>query len=186
MKNVLVLEGSSRSGGNTERLTNEVLRDVERTTIYLREKTILPIVDKRHDEEGFSIVNDDHDAIMEEVFKHDILIFSTPIYWYSMSGLMKTFIDRWSQTLRDPRFQMKAEMKKKEAFVVACGGDNPRMKGLPLIQQFQYAFDFIGLPFSDYVIGQGSKPGEIMNDPYALHVAKALNEMIKRKIHLNG
>ncbi|WAA13191.1 flavodoxin family protein [Fervidibacillus halotolerans] len=182
MKTVLVLEGSSRPGGNTERLTNEMLEGIDRKTIYLREKTIVPIVDKRHDKEGFSKVDDDHDAIMKEVFKHDILIFSTPIYWYGMTGIMKNFIDRWSQTLRDSQFQMKKEMENKEAFVVLCGGDHPRIKGLPLIQQFQYAFDFIGLSFSDYVIGQGNKPGDVRNDRYAIHVAKALNLILKSKI----
>lgn len=94
MKKVLVLEGSSRPNGNTEALTNVLMNGIERTTIFLREKNILPIVDKRHDEDGFSIVNDDHDALMKAVFSHDILVFSTPIYWYSMSGIMKNFVDR--------------------------------------------------------------------------------------------
>lgn len=183
MKKVLVLEGSSRPNGNTEALTNVLMNGIERTTIFLREKNILPIVDKRHDEDGFSIVNDDHDALMKAVFSHDILVFSTPIYWYSMSGIMKNFVDRWSQTARDERFQMKEEMKRKGAYVVICGGDQPRIKGLPLIQQFQHTFHFVGISFQDYIIGHAGKPGEIWNDTYALSAAQALNDVIKEKIH---
>ncbi|MBO8155702.1 MAG: flavodoxin family protein [Bacillaceae bacterium] len=179
---MLVLEGSSRPNGNTEALTNEVVKGIERTTIYLREKKVLPIIDKRHDPEGFSVVNDDHDEIMRKVLNHDILVFSTPIYWYSMSGVMKNFVDRWSQTVRDERFNLKEEMKKKEAYVVICGGDQPRIKGLPLIQQFKHIFDFVGMPFQNYVIGHAGKPGEIQNDAYALSVARVLNAEIKDKI----
>ncbi|WP_400246653.1 flavodoxin family protein [Niallia sp. JL1B1071] len=68
----------------------------------------------RHTLEGFQTRTDDYNAIIDLVLAHDILIFSTPIYWFSMSGLMKNFIDRWSHFLRDvnyPDFQEKMAAK---------------------------------------------------------------------------
>jgi multimeric flavodoxin WrbA len=38
---------------------------------------------------------------MKEIIeKYDTLIFATPIYWYSMSGIMKVFFDRFSDLIR--------------------------------------------------------------------------------------
>lgn len=39
--------------------------------------------------------------ILNKVLKSDIIIFSTPLYWYSMSASLKLFIDRWTESLRD-------------------------------------------------------------------------------------
>jgi multimeric flavodoxin WrbA len=92
-----------------------------------------------------------------------------------MSGTMKNFIDRWSQTLRDPKFpDFKTNMSSKQAYVIAVGGDDPYLKGLPLIQQFQYIFDFMGISFKGYVLGKGNKPGDIYQDKQAIFAAEQL------------
>ncbi|WMT20777.1 flavodoxin family protein [Parageobacillus toebii] len=175
MAKILVLNGSSRENGNTEQLTDVILEGVSSTRINIRDFLIQPIVDKRHDPEGFTTVADDYDQIIELVHQHDVLIFATPIYWYGMSGHMKQFIDRWSQSLRDTRFSFKEEMKKKKAFVIICGGDNPCIKGLPLIQQFQYIFQFMGIEYIGYVIGEGNAPGDVLRDERAIGQAKYWN-----------
>ncbi len=179
MKKILVLHGSSREGGNTEQLTNLALEGIPHTSMYLREKHIKAIEDKRHAPEGFQPVDDDYDDIIHAVLEHDILIFSTPLYWYGMSGHMKDFVDRWSQSLRDKRFHFKEIMSKKQAHVIITGGDQPRIKGLPLIQQFQYIFSFMNMEFAGYIIGQGNQPGDIMNDRRAVEEARVFNERLK-------
>jgi multimeric flavodoxin WrbA len=179
MAKILVLNGSSRENGNTEQLTDLILEGVSCTCINIRDFLIQPIVDKRHDPEGFTTVADDYDQIIELVRQHDVLIFATPIYWYGMSGHMKQFIDRWSQSLRDTRFSFKEEMKKKKAFVIICGGDNPYIKGLPLIQQFQYIFQFMGIEYMGYVIGEGNAPGDVLRDERAIGQAKYWNTFFR-------
>jgi multimeric flavodoxin WrbA len=172
---IAVIYGGTRPNGNTEILTEYAIQGLEVEKIYLRNYDIQPIVDQRHTEEGFQEVNDDYNSIIERILKHDILIFSTPIYWYSMSGTMKNFIDRWSQTLRDPKFpDFKTKMSAKQAYVIAVGGDNPYLKGLPLIQQFQYIFDFMGITFKGYVLGKGNKPGDIYQDKQAIFAAEQM------------
>ena len=37
-------------------------------------------------------------------------------------------------------------------YVVIVGGDNPKLKALPLISQFQYIFEFVGSSFEGYII----------------------------------
>lgn len=177
--NILVLHGSSREGGNTEQLTNIALEGIPHTSIHLREKNILPIHDQRHVEGGFTAVADDYDEVTEAVLAHDFLIFSTPIYWYGMSGYMKNYVDRWSQSLRDKRYAFKESLGRKQAYVITTGGDQPRIKGLPLIQQFQYVFSFVGMPYAGYIIGEGNQPGDVLADMQAVASAKQLNAWLK-------
>lgn len=180
---IVAFIGSARANGNTEYLTDVLLEGLEYRKVYLKDLTVKPIVDMRHTEEGFSIVDDDHDSILEAILDSDILIFSTPIYWYSTSGLMKNLIDRFSQGIRDQRYpKLKEHLQKTENYVVAVGGDNPRIKGLPLIQQFKYTFDFLKMNFTGYVIGKASKPQEILQDTVALSQARLMNQQIKQLI----
>lgn len=39
-------------------------------------------------------LNDDFRIVVDKVLKRDIIVFLTPVYWYSMSGRMKNLIDR--------------------------------------------------------------------------------------------
>jgi len=40
--------------------------------------------------------------LIEDILQHDNIVFATPLYWYSMSGLMKTFLDRFTDLLVNP------------------------------------------------------------------------------------
>jgi multimeric flavodoxin WrbA len=179
MTNILLINGSSRENGNTEQLADVMLQGISCTRVNIRNFFIQPIVDQRHVPGGFTAVADDYDQIIEMVRQHDVLIFATPIYWYGMSGHMKQFIDRWSQSLRDTRFSFKAEMEKKKGFVVICGGDDPYIKGLPLIQQFQYIFQFMGLEYIGYLIGKGNAPGDVLHDEREISQAKYWNQFFQ-------
>ncbi|WP_334074878.1 flavodoxin family protein [Paenibacillus sp. A14] len=176
---ILLLQGSTRENGNTEQLVRLVLEGIPYREIALREKRIMPIRDQRHEEGGFDAVDDDYDEVILEVLQHETLVFATPVYWYGVSGVMKNFIDRWSQSLRDPRFDFKQAMSQKKAYVIVTGGDNPRIKAMPLIQQLKYTFDFMGMPLEGYLIGKASKPGEILQDTRAVCEAGWLNASLQ-------
>ncbi|MCO4852834.1 flavodoxin family protein [Bacillus vallismortis] len=179
---IAVINGGTRPGGNTDILVEKIIQGFDAEHIYLRQYHILPIEDLRHAEGGFGPVQDDYDSIIERTLPCDILIFATPIYWFGMSGTLKLFIDRWSQTLRDPRFpDFQQQMSMKKAYVAAVGGDNPKIKGLPLIQQFEHIFAFMGMPFKGYILGEGNRPGDLLQDHQALSAASRLlkrNDMI--------
>ena len=180
MPTIVVIDGGSRPDGNTIILTNHVTEGLTVTTIPLRDYIVYPIIDMRHTIEGFQKQEDDYNAIINQILVADILLFSTPIYWYSMSGLMKNFVDRWSQSLRDADYpEFKSKMARKRAYVLAVGGDDPHVKGLAMIQQFQHIFDFMGITFGGYILGVGNKPGDILEDKKALFAAAQIkNELI--------
>ncbi|WP_368652502.1 flavodoxin family protein [Ornithinibacillus sp. 4-3] len=178
---IAVIYGGNRPNGNTESLTKLATLHLEVEEIYLSEYHIEPIIDKRHDPEGFSDIDDDYNTVIDKVLAHDILIFSTPIYWYTMTGIMKNFIDRWSHMMRDEnRPTFKEEIAKKHTYVIAVGGDSPYIKGLPMIQQFKHIFDFMGMTFEDYIIGEANAPGEITQDVRALVAAEQLRKKLEQ------
>jgi len=179
--NVLIIYGSSREEGNTEWLTEKVAEGLTCTRVYLRNTNIRPIVDQRHAPGGFTPVDDDHDQIMQQMLAHDAVIFATPLYWYGMSGPMKDFIDRWSQSLRDERLGFKEQIRGRNAYVVVTGGPDARLKGLPLIQQFGHIFDFVGMKFVAYIIANGGKPGQVQEDERAMLEAGWLNRFLHRQ-----
>jgi multimeric flavodoxin WrbA len=176
---IAVIYGGTRANGNTEILAERAIQGVTVDKIYLRDYRIQPIEDLRHTSQGFQEIGDDYSAIIDRVLENGTLLFVTPIYWYGMSGLMKNFIDRWSQTLRDSkRPHFKESMAAKTAYVITAGGDEPLLKGLPLIQQFQHIFDYFGTTFAGYIIGKGNRPGDIADDREALLLADQLRSKL--------
>lgn len=181
---IVTFIGSSRSGGNSELLTDFVMKDIAHKKFYIKDLCIEPIDDLRHTVNGFQEVKDDYDKVIEELQNSDIAVFATPIYWYSMSGIMKNMIDRLSQAIRDDRYpNLKERLKRIRTIVIVVGGDKPRIKALPLIQQFQYTFEFLDMSFWSYIIGEANKPGEIMKDTVALSHASLLNQKLKSMLY---
>ncbi|GGA53437.1 putative NAD(P)H-dependent FMN-containing oxidoreductase YwqN [Kroppenstedtia guangzhouensis] len=176
---ILALYCSTRRKGNSDLLADIVVEGLDCTKIHLIDHHIEPIRDFRHDPEGFKPVHDDHSKLVREMLKHEILLFATPIYWYGMPGILKNFIDRWSTYYSDMIF--KDRMSEKEAIVVVTGGDDPQIKGFPLIQQFYWIFEFMGIEFTNYIIGNGNNPGDILRDLNALSKAEQLNHKLRMR-----
>lgn len=79
--------------------------------------------------------------------------------------------------MRDCKYpDFKNSMSTKKAYVIAVGGDDPQVKGLPLIQQFHYIFDFIGMSYQGYILGKGNKPDEVTEDEAAVYKAQLWNK----------
>ncbi|MGO4697548.1 flavodoxin family protein [Paenibacillus sp. 2TAB26] len=175
---IAVIYGSSRKNGNSDQLANLLVEGFEADKIHLSDYNIEPIVDYRHSEKE-PYPNDDYHHLIERVKAQDVLVFATPIYWYGASGLTKTFIDRWSQSLRENKTEFLSSFASKTAWIIGIGDDEPHLKGIPLVQQFQYIFDYTGTNFAGYILGRGNKPGDILQDTIAL----ATVEEIRKKWH---
>ncbi|PTX51471.1 multimeric flavodoxin WrbA [Melghirimyces profundicolus] len=176
---ILALYGSTRRQGNSELLADVVLEGLDCTKIYLNDYHIEPFRDHRHDPEGFQPIQDDHADLVRQMLLHDLILFATPMYWYGMPGNLKNFIDRWSTYYADMTF--KDRMSEKETMVVITGGDEPHVKAFPMIQQFYWIFEFMGMDFIDYIIGIANNPGDILRDSTAMSKAKQINHQLKRR-----
>ena len=99
-KNVLIISSSPRKGGNSETLAASFAKGAEEAghkveTIYLREKkygfckgclACLTL--------GHCVIDDDAVEIAARMHDADVLVFATPVYYYSVSGQLKTMLDR--------------------------------------------------------------------------------------------
>lgn len=102
MKKVLIISASPRKGGNSDTLCDEFLRgakdaghDVEK--IFLRDKKINYCTGcGLCNTNGYSACSQKDDApeILEKMVNADVIVLATPVYFYTMDGQMKTFIDR--------------------------------------------------------------------------------------------
>lgn len=99
-KKVVVISTSLRGGSNSEMLAKSFAKGAEEagnavTFISLKNKKIgFCIGCLSCQEKGSCIIKDDAIAIEQEVLNADVVAFSTPIYYYEMSGQMKTLLDR--------------------------------------------------------------------------------------------
>ena len=74
---------------------------------------------------GRCVIHDDADAIVQEKILHaDVLVFATPIYYYEMSGQMKTLIDR-----ANPLFTADYAYRKVYLLATAAEDDTHAMDG---------------------------------------------------------
>ena len=100
MKKVLIISSSLRNGSNSEQLAvsfadgaKSAGNEVE--VISLRDKEIsfcTGCLACQKTQRCF--MHDDADAIREKMLYADVLVFATPIYYYEMSGILKTLLDR--------------------------------------------------------------------------------------------
>ena len=129
MKKVLILSTSPRKNGNSARLAQEFEKGAtsasnECEIIYLCEKNINYCKGcfgcfKNHK----CIINDDMNDILDKMKKSDVIVFATPVYYYEMSGQMKTFIDR-----TNPLFQANYSFTDIYLLMSAADGDERPMK----------------------------------------------------------
>lgn len=182
---LLTIYGSSRRNGNTESLTKLVLEQLDQNLyneMFLLDYHIEPIVDERHTDMGFQHVSDDYEMLARELMNHNAVLFVTPLYWYGMSGNLKNFLDRWTQSLRSKEYDFKEAMKGKKVYLVIVGGHAAPFTALPLVQQFQLICQYMEMDFRGYVIGRGSRPVDILEDEDALLAAKQLGKKIKAEL----
>lgn len=120
-KKVLVLEGSARKNGNTDLLSSEFIRGAESIgldteKVYLHDKEIKCCIGCRKCQSngGACIRKDDAGEILQKMLDADVIVFASPVYFYSFTGLLKTLLDR--------SFSIEQRMTGKTFFLITSGG----------------------------------------------------------------
>lgn len=112
MKHVIVISTSLRSGSNSDILADYFIEGA-RSAGNDVEKISLKNADIRFcrgclacHKLGKCAIQDDVNGIMAKVLAADVVVWATPIYYYEMSGQMKTLIDRMNAMYtKDYRFR---------------------------------------------------------------------------------
>lgn len=100
-KNVLILSGSPRKGGNSDLLCDEFLRGAAEAgnqveKIFLRSKKIAPCNACYYCTQsgGRCAIQDDMGEILDKMQAADVIVMASPVYFYSIAAQMKAVIDR--------------------------------------------------------------------------------------------
>lgn len=123
-KNILILSGSPRQNGNSETLCAQFAKGAQAgghavETIFLRTSKIAYCTGcGACMNTNRCVIQDDMAGILEKMVSADVLVFATPVYFYTMDAQMKTLIDRTVA-----RYQ---EMTGKEIYYIITAADTSR------------------------------------------------------------
>jgi len=124
-KNVVILSGSPRKGGNSDVLCDEFAKGANSSG-----NSVEKICLKDHKigfcqacyackQTGKCVQQDDMDAILDKMIKADVIVMATPVYFYTMDAQMKVLIDR---TL--PRY---TEIADKDFYLIATAAAGEKL-----------------------------------------------------------
>lgn len=98
-KSVLIISSSPRRGGNSETLCSQFKKGAEESGHRVEMLNIndydINFFDRKEYIRGVEdSVRDDASMIISKMADADVIVLSSPVYFYSMTGQMKTLIDR--------------------------------------------------------------------------------------------
>lgn len=171
MKTIGIL-GSTRKGGNTEILLDLALEEAQQNAgsaskITLRDKVIAPCDGCMGcARTGECIIQDDMQEVYEAIRKADGIIWASPVYYWSMSGLTKIALDR-TFALNFPKLQQAGKIG---GLILVAGIRGCVNAANPFHMYFIYNHMFS----AEFTWGYAGETGEIKKDAFAIKMAKAM------------
>lgn len=174
-KSILILSSSPRKGGNSEILCEEFKKGAEEANhtvemININDYDIRFFENKYYERSDNPEDADDAIRIINKMAAADVIVLSSPVYFYSMSGQMKTLIDRV--------YKYEKDLKSKEFYYIITATDNNKNALEGTIQGFRgfihclYDSREIGI-----VHGYGAREsGTILKKPAAIQEAYELGK----------
>lgn len=113
----LIIIGSARQKGDTRSCVDFVFNQTDHKVLDLLEQNI-----STYNYTGDYPSTDNFKEVTEEILNHDVIVFATPVYWYSMSSLMKNLFDRFTDLVTIQKTTGR-KLKNKTVFLLAVGTD---------------------------------------------------------------
>ena len=178
MKKVLIISTSLRAGSNSEILAKEVAKGAkekghEVEFVSLKNKTINFCKGCfACQKSGKCAIKDDAIEITEKIKNSDVIIWATPVYYYEMSGQMKTLIDRANSLFS-------SKYKFKEVYVITTAAENSKQAKECVLAGVQGWVDcFEGVKLCGNVAVAANETNEVKGMPEALKQAYELGKQI--------
>jgi multimeric flavodoxin WrbA len=162
---IVAICGSPRKG-NSEFLARKFLESAESKgakteLILLREKKIGECTgcDSCYGTQLDCVIEDDMEEILQKMIDADLIVFSTPVYFDNVSGIMKIFMDRTDPFCSPPK------LKCKKAFII-CVGDLPLGDSIKRCEENIKNFVAIHeMEYLDSFLASADQPNEISQKP---------------------
>lgn len=124
-KNIVIVSSTPRKDGNSDILAEEFARGAKEAGHNVKKINIREIELKfcigcmSCMTSGKCVINDSMNSLYEPIKNADVLVFATPVYYYEMSGQLKTFLDRLN-----PLYSQ--ENKFRQVYVIATSAEDDR------------------------------------------------------------
>ncbi|MER6072253.1 NAD(P)H-dependent oxidoreductase [Streptomyces sp. NPDC001817] len=173
----LFVLGSARAEGNTELLARaaaeQLSGDVEQRWIRLAEHPLPDFVDQRHEGDHVRPPSDSPTGLLlDATLAATDIVIASPLYWYSVSGLTKRYLDHWSGWLRTPGVDFKATLAGRTLWGIAALAHDDTSVADPYTGTLNNSAAYMGMRFGGVLLGNGSAPGDVLKDTDALARAK--------------
>ena len=139
MKRTVIIQGSSRSKGDTSLIVNYLADKYQIDVIDLNTKTI-----GQYDYEYKNANDDFMETITEVIENYNTIIFATPVYWYTMSGIMKAFFDRISDVIRSHK-DLGKQLRGKQMAMISTSNSDDLVKGFNM--PFEASANYLGMNY---------------------------------------
>lgn len=136
----LVILGSARKESDVRKLLSLLLEKID---IELLDLLDYPI--SHYSYSGAYPAEDRFQEVVEQLLKHRVVIFATPVYWYSMSGHMKVFFDRLTDLVTIDKKKGR-QLKGKKIFLLTVGNSEALPEGFEL--PFRLTADYLDMEFA--------------------------------------
>ncbi|WP_406494638.1 NAD(P)H-dependent oxidoreductase [Streptomyces sp. NBC_01604] len=172
----LFVLGSSRTESNSEMLArkaaDQLPADVEQEWISLAEHPLPDFVDLRHDSDHVRPTEGELALLLDATLAATDIVIVSPLYWYSVSAPVKRYLDYWSGWLRTPGVDFKATLAGRTLWGVTVLAHEEEEVADPLVGTLNHSAAYMGMHFGGVLLGNGSKPGDVLKDTGALTRAK--------------
>ena len=138
----IVIQASARSNGNTNAVISHFRKLFKCDFIDLKIKNIEPY-NYEH-----NYPDDDFISIMKSLINYDIIIFASPVYWYTMSGQLKIFLDRITDCLKIEK-EIGRKLKGKQMAVIACGSKPQKISSF--FSPFISISNYLGMKYIGHI-----------------------------------
>ncbi|MZD06291.1 flavodoxin [Streptomyces sp. SID5785] len=173
----LFVLGSSRPDGNSELLARRAAEQlppgVSRRWIDLAEHRLPDFEDLRHDSDHVRPRGDATALLLDATLDATDLVIVSPLYWYSVSASVKRYLDHWSGWLRTPGVDFKETMAGRTLWGVTALAHAEQVVADPLTGTLRNSAAYLGMRFGGVLLGNGSRPGDVLTDTDALARAKS-------------
>jgi multimeric flavodoxin WrbA len=172
----LFVLGSSRTDGNTELLARKAAEqlpsDVEQQWVSLTEHPLPDFEDLRHDSDRVRPTEGNAALLLDATLTATDIVIASPLYWYSVTGQTKRYQEHWSGWLRTPGLDFKATLAGRTLWGIAALADDQPVVADPLVGTLNNSAAYLGMRFGGVLLGNGSRPGDVLKDTEALGHAK--------------
>lgn len=172
-RSYLFLLGSSRLDGNTESLARHAAArlpaDADVRWLRLVDLPLPAFEDVRHVGAGrYPEPVGNARVLLDATLAATDVVIVSPLYWYTVSADVKTYLDHWAGWMRVPGVDFRARMRNKALWAVSTISDEDPTTADPMLGTLRLTADYLGMRWGGGLLGYGNRPGDVLADAGAL------------------